>query len=638
MFNSIDKFIGFIGDEVIMTEKIKNRFKKRLKYKILSIFIMLSIILIGNSLWAVYNFNTLNQSIENIMVSNYRSIEAAQNMLVAIERQDSAELSYMFVKDENINSLFRENEKEFIKHLTVVESNITETGEEKIIEEINVLYTEYLKKHYSLQKMDLATETDQIQNYYYDEILPIFEETKLKTRELLAINQESMVSRKENAQEVAVRATYSTIFIAVLTIVLGLVVAYYLINQIIKPIYILIEKVKKIASGNYEQKIDIKRDDEISQLANEFNIMTTKLKSYRELNIKKLKEEKQKIEAIIDGIEDGIIVTDRDNKVVRINVITEEIFHIRYEKVINKHFLEVINNQQIFEKITHAQNSSEDFDINNSIDVTIEKSKQVKHYRVYARPIITKDNENIGVVTLLQDITKLKEIDQMKSDFISTVSHEFRTPLTSILMSVGLMKDRTVGKLNADQIELVSAIEEDSIRLKDLVSDLLDLSKMESGKIELDFDLHGVKSILKNSVKPFKTQIEAKNAKLKYNEADKDIYVKADFNKISWVLTNLISNAIRYIPDDGNGKIEIDYKETGRKVLFSVSDNGDGIPKDQQKKIFQKFIQSSGDDKAGSTGLGLAIAKEIINAHKGSIWVESEVGKGSTFYFTLYKK
>jgi HAMP domain-containing protein len=334
-----------------MKKKIRNKFKKKLKYKILSIFIMLSIILIGNSLWAVYNFNTLNQSIENIMVSNYRSIEAAQNMLVAIERQDSAELSYMFVKDENINSLFRENEKEFIKHLTVVENNITEPGEEKIIGEINALYTEYLEKYYALQKMDLLTESDEIQNYYYDEILPVFEETKLKTRELLAINQESMVSRKENAQEVALRATYSTIFIAIVTIMLGLIVAYYLIKQIIKPIYLLIEKVKKIASGNYEQKIDIKRDDEISQLANEFNIMTTKLKSYRELNVKKLKEEKQKIEAIIDGIEDGIIVTNRDNKVIRINVITEEIFHIKHEKIMNKHFLEVFNNNKFLIKL-----------------------------------------------------------------------------------------------------------------------------------------------------------------------------------------------------------------------------------------------------------------------------------------------
>jgi signal transduction histidine kinase len=235
----------------------------------------------------------------------------------------------------------------------------------------------------------------------------------------------------------------------------------------------------------------------------------------------------------------------------------------------------------------------------------------------------------------MQNITKLKEVDQIKSDFVSTVSHEFRTPLTSIIMGVGLLLDEVPGPINEEQKELVEAIEEDSERLKKLVSDLLDLSRMESGKIKMDIERNNIRDILNNAVKPFKRQLEEKDVDLEIKIRDNLSNVKADFNKISWVFTNLIGNALRYLPDEKEGKIIIDAKETANKMLVSVADNGKGISEEYQQKIFEKFIQAKDNDNKGGTGLGLAISKEIINAHGGEIWVNSKIGEGSTFYFTL---
>jgi len=294
--------------------------------------------------------------------------------------------------------------------------------------------------------------------------------------------------------------------------------------------------------------------------------------------------------------------------------------------------------EDIFEMIDKVRNTDDASAYKKYKDITLNTDDKTRHYRINARPIMDKEGDNVGVVTLMQDITKLKEIDHMKSAFVSTVSHEFRTPLTSISMAAGLLLDKTSGEINENQTELLEAIVEDNERLKSLVSDLLDLSRLESGKVTMDIESQSLNTIVEYAVKQFRIQAKDKNISLEVDVKDVLPKVKADFNKISWVLTNLVGNALRYTPRDGSGKIILKAKETANKILVSVSDNGKGIPEEYQDRIFSKFIQVKNEDgtETGGTGLGLAISKEIINAHGGEIWVDSKLGKGSTFYFTLY--
>lgn len=611
--------------------------KKGIKFKMLTVFILIFLVLASNSIWSIVNFNGLSNSIEDIMQSNYRSVVAAQNMMVALERQDSAELSSMFETSKSAEEVFLENEKVFLKWLSRAEDNITEPGEKEILDKINDLYTQYIQKFYKLNEIQNNENTKQARDYYYNEILPLFEATKEECRNLSTLNQNAMLKQRDEAHKIASNASYSTLIISLITILAGLIVAFYLTNKIVKPIYDLIGKIKKISEGDYSQQLDIAGNDEIGELAREFNTMTQKLKSYELLNIRKLMKEKQKAEAIVESISDGIIVTDEDNKLLLVNRAAEKALGIREKDVLGRHFLEVIKREDIFELINKVKDKES---INNKkyLDVTITNDDKTKHFRINTKPIRDKDGDNIGVVTLMQDITKLKEVDRMKSDFVSTVSHEFRTPLTSISMAVGLLLDKVPGDINKEQKELLDAIREDNERLKNLVSDLLDLSRLETGKIHMDIQPCDIKEIIKHAVKPLTMQAKEKNVDIKINAGDNLSMVKSDFNKITWVLTNLIGNALRYTPRDGTGEIKINAKQTANKMLISVSDNGKGIPEEYQDKIFEKFIQVKGEygEEAGGTGLGLAISKEIIKAHGGEIWVESRLGEGSTFYFTLY--
>ncbi|MFW5787973.1 MAG: sensor histidine kinase, partial [Halanaerobiales bacterium] len=224
-------------------------------------------------------------------------------------------------------------------------------------------------------------------------------------------------------------------------------------------------------------------------------------------------------------------------------------------------------------------------------------------------------------------------IDNMKSEFVSTVSHEFRTPLTSMNMGLSMVINEDTGELNDEQKELLEAAYEDVEKLTELVNDLLDLSKIESGKIEMEFDKIDVNDIIEKTLNPFYKQAEEKDIDLKFERSEENVYAYADPSKISWVISNLVGNALRYVDE---GKIEVDTDIKGRRVLVSVADNGPGIPQEYQTKIFDKFVRAGNDkEEKSGTGLGLAIAKEIITAHKGRIWVESEEEKGSTFSFYI---
>ena len=239
----------------------------------------------------------------------------------------------------------------------------------------------------------------------------------------------------------------------------------------------------------------------------------------------------------------------------------------------------------------------------------------------------------LGVVLLLRDVTRLKELDRLKSEFVMAASHELRTPLTSMSMSIKLLRETATEKLDEKEQQLLSVANEEVQRLQALVNDLLDLSKIEAGKMELVFDQVAVSTVFEKAVAVFKAQAEEQSIDLSLEAPEGLPEVKADANKLTWVLTNLISNGLRYT--ESGGHIDLSAEHVGRQVHISVRDDGAGIPHEYQSKIFDKFVQVKGDKDAGGSGLGLAICKEIVRAHGGTIWVDSTPGEGSTFTLTL---
>jgi len=243
-----------------------------------------------------------------------------------------------------------------------------------------------------------------------------------------------------------------------------------------------------------------------------------------------------------------------------------------------------------------------------------------------------RDRSLAGVVLVLRDVTRLKEVERLKSDFIMAASHELRTPLTGLGMSVDLLLEHAAAGLADRDRDLLQAAHEEVHRLKALVNDLLDLSKIEAGRIEMEFAPVAVPTLIDHARAVFKNQLDIKGVAFGVTLAPDLPKVRADANKITWVLTNLISNALRYVGDAGH--IDLKVQRVGPHVHLSVNDDGPGLAPQYHGKIFEKFVQVQGQP-TGGTGLGLAICKEIVRAHGGTIWVESAPGRGSTFTFTL---
>ena len=605
---------------------------KSVKSRVFLIFIVFLLVITINSLWAVVNFKKLNNSIENILDANYRSIVAAQEMIASIERQDSLQLSYLFTKEREYITNFTINEEEFLSALIDAQNNITETGEKEIVSKITNSYKEYNQEFNSFLLLH-----DKQGEYYFKEIFPLFENIRNLSKDLISINQNAMLTKKDQASIIAKKAEIFTFIASASTIFLGMFIISYLIAKILKQFDIFVEKIEGVSEEDYSQRVPSNLDKEFNKMGIAFNHMAQKLEGYKTINIKKLMAEKRKAQAIVENISDGIIVTDMKNNVILVNKAAEKLLDIEGKTLIDQPFTQAINNKKIYDIIQEVLKNKELKSTMRQLEISFDKGKEKIYCKVFINSIISKNEEKIGIVTLLQDITQAKELDQMKDNFVSTVSHEFRTPLTSIGMAIELLADNKLGDLNDMQRELVNTIKLDNDRLKLLIKDLLDLSRLESKRTPMNFQKVDIKKIIEFSINPLKALCENNNVTLEIGNIDNSSLVMADFNKISVVLTNFISNAIKYGKEGKANHVLIETFKKNNNLIVSVKDEGRGIPSDQLDKIFNKYIQVkvSNDGKIEGTGLGLAISKEIIKNHGGEIWVDSQLGKGSTFYFSL---
>jgi len=607
---------------------------KSIKFKIFLILIVFILLTIGNSFVSVNYFSKLQKSIDSIMHANYDSVVAAQNMNNSLERQDSLELSFIFEDNLELSPEYELNNANFSEWLGKAKNNITEVGEQEVLDSIEKSYTDYVDKVRILISVKNNQGNNEASKYYYSTVFPLFKDVKENCNTFLDINQKSMITMKEKSEELVDIARYCTLSIAGVVLIVGISIISYLLRKIIHPIEDLVIGINKVSEGDYEYKVPLKRGKEINFILDCFNNMVEKLKEYDRLNVNKILREKQRTEAIIESIKSPIIVTDDENKVIMLNKSAERVFDVKEKRVINRKFLEGIKEENIFNMIQKARNSIEEY--KPFEDIEIGNNQDKTYYRITTSPIWFKHSENLGTVTIMQDITKFRELDEMKTDFISNISHEFRTPLTSICMAVGLLLDKNVD-INDDEMELLTIIKEESDKLDNLVGELLDLSKMKSGKIEMEIIDIDIDEVISEVKRAFKIQLEEKNITLSIDTNGVRKRVKGDMNKISWVIVNLLGNALRYTKTDGTGIIEIKAREVNNTMLVSICDNGEGIVEEYQKLIFEKFIQikDKNGETTGSSGLGLAICKEIVKAHGGEIWVDSTVGEGSSFYFTL---
>ena len=583
------------------------------------------ILLVGG--WGISSLRRLGKASDAILRENYNSIVAAENTIEALERQDSAILLFLLENRDRGSQQFQNNQIEFLKWLGRAEGNITIQGEAEIVASIESAYQDYLNAFAQMQRDGNVSTED-----YYQTIVPIFEQIRDRSNRLRNINQQAMEAASVNAQQIANRAVWSMAIAGATAAGIGLGFSLLLTRRIARPLSDMTTATEKIASGEYDIALQVKSEDELGILAREITTMSQKLKAFRDLNVGKVIVEKQRSDAIVQSIADGIIVVDSELRIIAINPIAADIANVKSMLATNNHFLDVFSDRTLYKHLRHTAETGKPPQLEDDI-LTVERDKHTQYYKFAITPVVTETEATVGAILLLQDVTKLKELDNLKSEFVATASHELRTPLTGMSMSLNLLAETTEGKLSESESELIEAAVEDVERLRGLVNDLLDLSKIESGKLNLDFVDVKVNFLLDKAVSALNIQAEQNQVSLIEQPLSEDITIKADANKIIWVLTNLIANALRY--SDPGSDLNIGATLRNSWVEIYVADRGAGIPLEYQSKIFDKFVQVETEKDVGGSGLGLAICKEMVQAHGGRIWVDSTVGEGSTFTFTV---
>ncbi len=341
------------------------------------------------------------------------------------------------------------------------------------------------------------------------------------------------------------------------------------------------------------------------------------------------------LETITGNLADSVLMVDVTKNVVWLNRKAEEFFNTSLDDALGKEIVELTAIKRlkyllddVFEQQEALKCSYEE------ASVKVKKKDQRFFFKIAINPIFFQDNL-WGALVQLTDVTRFHELEKIKTDFVSIVSHEFRTPLTTIIVGVEMLKEGMLGDLTPRGKEVLEAIGADCERLNRLIDNLMELSRIESGTIYVEAEPTDIDDLVDEAVRPLKIQADKQGVELITDLPPELPPVAADFNKAVWVLANLVGNAMRYT--DPGGTITVRVRQRGKKHFFSVEDTGCGIPKEHQEKIFRKYVQVSGPGRkgAGGVGLGLAIAKDIVMAHGGEIWVESEVGSGTKFTFTF---
>lgn len=583
--------------------------------------------------WAVMNLVSLGKATDAILSENYRSIIAAENMVDALERQDSAIL-LMFLSDTETGiAQFRENEAVFLEWFARAKDNITIAGEAELVQSIEADYATYRKQFSALTDLRDTSGATREPAYYQEMVYPLFAKVREVCIGLRNLNEQTMYTASVRAGKVAQRAIWSTVLVAAAALIVALMFSLFLAERIVRPIRRFMEASRKISSGDYTVQVPVETSDELGRLAGEFNQMANQLGCYNEMNIEQIISEKNKGEAILSSIEDGLVVFDTQLKVTGINPAARRLLDLKFSESATLHCMDILPDPNVCDLVRKTVETGVQPTIpDEQRIITVSEGESARHYLFSVTAIRGRDRNLSGIVLLLRDVTRLKEVERLKNEFVMAASHELRTPLTSLGMSVDLLMEHASRGLAEKDRELLRTAHEEVHRMKALVNDLLDLSKIEAGRIELEFESVPVSTLFAHAEGIFKSQAGMKEVSLT-SELTGDLpKVRADANKIIWVLTNLISNSLRYVSKGGH--IRLMALRIGPHVHLSVRDDGPGISPEYQTRIFQKFVQVKGQE-AGGSGLGLAICKEIVRAHGGAIWVESPAGRGSTFIFTL---
>ncbi|TDO23180.1 HAMP domain-containing sensor histidine kinase [Pedobacter duraquae] len=555
---------------------------------------------------SLFYLNEISGSAKVILKDNYKTLKYTGAMRKLLDEHDLP-LQQSLIAD-------------FKAQLALEQKNITEKGEKEAVVHLENTF-KTLESSASLAAQQRAVRI-----------------IRAELRNIEALNMNAIVRKNDVAQASVKKATLYLVFTASLSI---LVLFTFIVNFpgfVADPLQEFSEAIKAISRRNYKQRLEFNNNDEFTELAAAFNGMTVLLNQWENSNLAEIKSEKLRIEAIIEQMDDAIIGLNDKKEVLFFNKVAGQLLNLNQQQIVGQNAESLMQKNELLKRILESKNSQSSLKIfadeKESYFQLASKEIVIPNFEEQEKQVLVASGVSAGKVYVLRNITQFKELDEAKTNFIATVSHELKTPLSSIKMSLKLLNDTRVGDLNQEQTALVEHIREDSDRLLKITSELLDLAQVETGNLQLNFVKSDPRQIIDYAIAAVKFQAEQKSIQLELISTTGLGMVYADVEKTAWVLVNFLSNALRYSAE--KSKVVIQVSEQDKQIEFSVRDFGKGIEDQYQKRLFDRYFQvpTDGNNKSGS-GLGLAISRDFIEAEQGRIWVESELGVGSKFCFSL---
>lgn len=546
---------------------------------------VLFILLLTVSVVAFAFIHSMSRQTEDVLKDNSISIRYCNEMLSALDvlNHDTAAIG------------------RFEQSLKKQEGNITEKDEDEATRKTRYFFEKIKTGNY------MPADVDSVNAQLY---------------RISEINQQAI----EHKNDVAVQsARNAVLWISVLTaifVLIGFTLAVNIPGAIAGPLRLLTEGIRAIANKDYRKRIYLDNTDELGEMAGAFNSMAEKLYEYEHSNLSQLMFEKKRVETIINQMEDAVIGVDAENCILFINNAASELFNLKPQEITGKYAPDVALYNDLLRTVLQQE-------VKQPLKIVVNGRE---NYFTLNTRVVYNDGMPIGAVYALSNVTSFKELDISRTNLLATISHELKTPISSIRLSTQLITDTRVGTLNEEQQELIGNIKDDTERLLKLTGELLNMTQLETGKIQLKLSAVPVQHVVEAAIQALQVQAQQKRiiVTADFENNLPDIYADAD--KASWVLINLLGNAIKYAP--AQTEIRISAVRLKNTVRVAVKDMGPGIEPVHAAHVFDRYYKVPGSEQSG-TGLGLSISKEFIEAQGGSMYVESTPGNGSTFFFEL---
>ena len=601
----------------------------RLQTKLLLTLLPLALALALTGFFSLRTFDALGRSSQRILQDNYRSVLAAQRMKEAAERVDSAALFRAAGQAGKAEAQAAPNLQLFDEELAVQEHNVTEAGEEEATRALRAAWAGYVETY---RRYAALSGEPALRERYFSELEPRFLRLKEAAGRVLEINQDAMLRKSDEARHVGEVNRSLLLFATLGALAIGLFASVSLTRRALRPLQLLTLAVRRIGAGDLEARARLPGEDEIASVGRELDVLADKLREYRSSSLGELLQAQQASQAAIDSLPDPVLVLTVDGKVLNVNRAAETLLPITAG-------LEPLSQlpaelraavEKVRAHVTGGKGAWAPHGLEEAVRAHADGGDRALLPR--ATPLYSETGGVIGVTIVLQDVTRLLRFDELKNDLVATVAHEFRTPLTSLRMALHVLIEGLVGPLDGRQLEMLHTARDDCERLQGIVEDLLDLSRIQAGKVELSLAEVAAGALVDAAVAARRSGAEDAGMTLSASGPEPGEPVLADAGRIGLVFDNLIGNAIRHGPR--GGRIEVRARREGERVRFEVQDQGPGIPPEYQQRIFEKFFRVPGTQGEG-VGLGLYISREIVLAHGGDLGVEAAPGGGSRFFFTL---